>query len=136
MGCGTDAVDDLSAGAFNEADSHKSFLEALNEWRNGGNSAAVAADGAACGGTSKGTVKAAGGGSMEVQTEARTHMVPQRPASASKVSYFQKFAINTASRDAGQCANGKLNISSFPCEMTLLWIVRPVMPSCRTNGFH
>ena len=32
--CGTNDNDDLTAGAFNEADSHKSFLEALNEWRN------------------------------------------------------------------------------------------------------
>ena len=101
MGCGTDAVDDLSAGAFNEADSHRSFLEALNEWRSGGNSAATAAPTAARGGG------LAGGCSSEAQTETSPSKVQQRPASASKVSYFQKFAINAASRDAGQIADGE-----------------------------
>lgn len=33
-GVGTDAADDLGAGQFDEGESHKSFLEALNEWRN------------------------------------------------------------------------------------------------------
>ena len=37
MACGMDAQDGLGAGAFNEADSHKSILEALNEWRQGSN---------------------------------------------------------------------------------------------------
>lgn len=35
MSCGTEDDPSLGAGAFNEADSHKSFLEALNEWRRG-----------------------------------------------------------------------------------------------------
>ncbi|GLC43867.1 hypothetical protein PLESTM_001527800 [Pleodorina starrii] len=33
MSCGTDDNSSLADGAFNEADSHKSFLDALNEWR-------------------------------------------------------------------------------------------------------
>ena len=35
MACGADDDDGLANGAFNEADSHRSFLEALNEWRKG-----------------------------------------------------------------------------------------------------
>ena len=101
MGCGTDAVDDLSAGAFNEADSHRSFLEALNEWRSGGATTVTAGPAATRGGG------IAGGSSNEAQTETSPSKVQQRPASASKVSYFQKFSINTASRDAGQCAEGE-----------------------------
>lgn len=34
MSCGTDDTD-LAGGAFSEADSHQSFLDALNEWRRG-----------------------------------------------------------------------------------------------------
>ncbi|GFH06805.1 predicted protein [Haematococcus lacustris] len=38
-GCGTEAGPETGPGphaaAFNEADSHRSFLEALNEWRSG-----------------------------------------------------------------------------------------------------
>ena len=99
MACGADADDDLASGAFSEADSHRSFLEALNEWRNGNLKDPVAA-------------AAAGPGPGGANTEAQTETSPSRgvrPGSAaSKKSYFEKLALNTASREAGQSATGRL----------------------------
>lgn len=39
MAWGTDGDDNLSAGVFDEGDSHSSFLDALNAWRQGTNPA-------------------------------------------------------------------------------------------------
>ena len=44
MGCGTEDDGGLAQGAFNEADSHKSFLDALNEWRAGNRGGSQAVD--------------------------------------------------------------------------------------------
>lgn len=102
MGTGTDSGPGLMAGNFNEADSHKSFLEALQEWRRGtrsdaaggDNGAAVAGKGAVTGNTA--------GAAMEVQTEVRQ---PARPASG-KLSYFDKLVLNSNSRQAAELAAG------------------------------
>lgn len=96
MGCGTDDGD-LASGAFNEAESHRSFLEALNEWRSG-NKAPPEPSVAAASAVHR---------PMEVQTETAAASRPPRPVSAggSKKSYFSKYAINTASRDAGAGAS-------------------------------
>ena len=58
MGTGTDSGPGLMAGNFNEADSHKSFLEALQEWRRGTRAGADGADGD-CGTAVAGKVAAA-----------------------------------------------------------------------------
>ena len=95
MGCGADATDDLAAGAFNEADSHRSFLDALNEWRSG--SKAVAAASTAGGGDAS---------SRECQTETSSGATVRQAPAAPKKSFFHKLAMNSASREAGQSATG------------------------------
>ncbi|KAG2445943.1 hypothetical protein HXX76_000546 [Chlamydomonas incerta] len=114
MSCGTEDDPSLAAGAFSEADSHKSFLEALNEWRRGNRGESDTA-------TTASTSAAAGGGgpavrasaavehsTLEVQTEQRPLAVAARPSSAAAkpLSYFDKLIINTTSRTAGQLAAG------------------------------
>jgi|LauGreDrversion2_5_1035112.scaffolds.fasta_scaffold109480_1 hypothetical protein len=94
MACGADADDDLASGAFNEADSHKSFLEALNEWRNGNKESAVAS-------------RPGLGANTVAQTETSPSRGPRPVSATSKKSYFEKFALNTASREAGQSALGE-----------------------------
>ena len=96
MACGADADDDLASGAFSEADSHRSFLEALNEWRNGNLKDPSAAPG-----------RGPGGANTEAQTETSPNRVLRPGSAASKKSYFEKLALNTASREAGQSATGR-----------------------------
>ncbi|PNH07966.1 hypothetical protein TSOC_005527, partial [Tetrabaena socialis] len=113
MSCGTDDGPALGAGGFSEADSHRSFLDALNEWRKGsrgedaGEAAAAPAAAPAAGArpASSSTRPAASieSASLEVQTEVRQ---PVRPTSAKPLSYFDKLVINTTSRQAGQVASG------------------------------
>ncbi|GAX84809.1 hypothetical protein CEUSTIGMA_g12230.t1 [Chlamydomonas eustigma] len=104
QGCGHENQDDLSSGAFNEADSYKSFLEALNEWRNTNRG----------GDASSSTVHQ--GASMEAQTDSLSGRPPRPMSAPAKKSYFQKFALNTASREAGHSASGKTNSPLSPSE--------------------
>ncbi|GIL70052.1 hypothetical protein Vretimale_3327 [Volvox reticuliferus] len=110
MSCGTDDNPTLAGGAFNEADSHKSFLEALNEWRRA-NRGDTAADG-----EGQATTSTSGGSgvpqrprsarqsaTLEVQTDSRP---ASRPSSAKSLSYFDKLVINASSRVAGHLASG------------------------------
>ncbi|GLI59027.1 hypothetical protein VaNZ11_000853 [Volvox africanus] len=111
--CGTDDNPALADGAFNEADSHKSFLEALNEWRraNRGDAAAEGEGQAAATTTSISGVSsvpqrlhsARPSATLEVQTDSRS---ASRPSSAKPLSYFDKLVINTSSRVAGHLASG------------------------------
>ncbi|EFJ50563.1 hypothetical protein VOLCADRAFT_103778 [Volvox carteri f. nagariensis] len=120
MSCGTDEGPSLGDGAFNEADSHRSFLDALNEWRKA-NRGDTTADGRIEAAASAAVVTSSGSGagssgplrprnsappqssSLEVQTEARP---ASRPSSAKPLSYFDKLVINASSRVAGHLAAG------------------------------
>ncbi|KAG2452506.1 hypothetical protein HYH02_002745 [Chlamydomonas schloesseri] len=117
MSCGTEDEPSLAAGAFNEADSHRSFLEALNEWRRGsrgegeaaaGSTNAASTSAAATGGGGVRASSAVEHSTLEVQTEQRPLAVAARPGSAAAkpLSYFDKLIINTTSRTAGQLAAG------------------------------
>ncbi|GIL47715.1 hypothetical protein Vafri_4473 [Volvox africanus] len=111
MSCGTDDNPALADGAFSEADSHKSFLEALNEWRraNRGDTAAEGegqATTTSISGVSSGPQRphsARQSATLEVQTDSRP---ASRPSSAKPLSYFDKLVINTSSRVAGHLASG------------------------------
>ncbi|GLC54890.1 hypothetical protein PLESTB_000916800 [Pleodorina starrii] len=115
MSCGTDDNSSLADGAFNEADSHKSFLDALNEWRRA-NRGDTPADAGAAGAASSAASSAqpqrprsgappapVASASLEVQTESRP---ASRPSSSTSLSYFDKLVINASSRVAGHLASG------------------------------
>ncbi|KAL6758725.1 hypothetical protein V8C86DRAFT_2589602 [Haematococcus lacustris] len=142
-GCGTEAGAETGPGphaaAFNEADSHRSFLEALNEWRSGlkaaqPSPAAPAADAQPLG-TSNTTSRpgsSSQGSAIEVQTDvARPRPLAMRPSSpwmsqplpgqasglpqpSQPQTYFDRFALNVASRTAGQAASGQAGAASSP----------------------
>eukprot|EP00798_Chlamydomonas_sp_ICE-L_P031855 gene31855-7061_t len=125
MACGTEASDGLNDGRFNEADSHRSFLDALNEWRNANKPATTEASGEAGASTSgrpssgrpasTGQMKASTSATeaMECQTETAVRR-PARPQSASNKSYFGKLVLSTHSRQAGQAAGGGCPLDPRP----------------------
>ncbi|GFR44855.1 hypothetical protein Agub_g6198 [Astrephomene gubernaculifera] len=113
MSCGTDDGPSLAAGQFSEADSHRSFLEALNEWRRGnrgdvpdaaaGQSSQEPAAGSSFPREPPRASARVSSSNLEVQTETRP---VSRPTSAKPLSYFDKLVLNTTSRQAGHLAAG------------------------------
>lgn len=111
MACGDDG-DSLTAGSFNEAESHAGFLDALNEWR----AATAAARGVAppppavaparaC--APAATPAPAPAAATECQTAApEVQRRATTPSDGAKRSYFDKLAMNAASRSAAISATG------------------------------
>mmetsp|Transcript_16084 Transcript_16084/g.34790 ORF Transcript_16084/g.34790 Transcript_16084/m.34790 type:complete len:416 (+) Transcript_16084:136-1383(+) len=115
IGCGSDQPGSLLDGEFDEAENRRAFLDALNEWRKGNRPPSASSQDmghgtSSCMGAAASSSHAPGA-TMEVQTEAATPRV-SRPVSATKKSYFDKFLLNTASRQAGQSATGGVGGSS------------------------
>ncbi len=115
-GAGTDAGDGdagLQAGAFDEAESHRSFLDALNEWRAANRRAQQPAQSAE--GDDQEEINIVGTSSRqdaaEVQTEAAAPLAQRAgsargASSAAAPTFFDRLVINSTARQAGQMASG------------------------------